>query len=85
MDKFDSETRSRIMSAIKGKETFPEKQVSALIKSLGIRHRCNVTSLPGTPDIVVRNLQSIIFVHGCFWHQHSCSDVKQKPATNQDY
>jgi DNA mismatch endonuclease (patch repair protein) len=31
--------------------------------------------LPCKPDIVLRKYNSIIFVHGCFWHLHSkCRD-----------
>jgi len=30
-----------------------------------------VKKLPGKPDIVLKRYNSIIFIHGCFWHKHN--------------
>ena len=27
----------------------------------------------------------MIFVHGCFWHQHDCPQGRKKPSANPDY
>ncbi|MGH6946432.1 MAG: very short patch repair endonuclease [Kiloniellales bacterium] len=43
--------------------------------------------MPGKPDIVFRSRKSVIFVHGCFWHQHShprCP-LRSRPRTNTGY
>jgi len=37
---------------------------------MGYRFRLHVTDIPGKPDIVLPKYQTIIFVHGCFWHRH---------------
>lgn len=65
------------MSRIKGKDTQPEIIVRSLLHRAGFRFRKNVADLPGKPDIVLPKYKTIIFVHGCFWHQHpGCSKCK---------
>jgi DNA mismatch endonuclease, patch repair protein len=32
----------------------------------------NVRSLPGSPDLALPWFRIAVFVHGCFWHGHSC-------------
>ena len=39
--------------------------------SLGYRYRLHRKDLPGKPDLVFYGRKKIIFVHGCFWHQHA--------------
>ena len=34
------------------------------------------------PDIVMRKHRICIFVHGCFWHQHSNCKIASLPKTN---
>lgn len=65
------------MSRIKGKDTKPEILVRSMLHRLGYRFRKNVAGLPGKPDIVLPKYKTIIFVHGCFWHQHKgCAKCK---------
>jgi DNA mismatch endonuclease (patch repair protein) len=64
--------RSRIMAAVKSKDTTPELLVRRLVHSLGYRYRLHVRSLPGAPDLVFPRLRKIINVNGCFWHMHRC-------------
>lgn len=52
--------------------------------SLGYRFRLHRRDLPGTPDIVLPGRKTVIFVHGCFWHQHSC-ELGRTPKGNQSY
>ncbi|WP_246588110.1 hypothetical protein [Paracoccus bogoriensis] len=40
---------------------------------LGYNFRLHRAELPGTPDLVFPRLRRMIFVLGCFWHQHGCS------------
>ena len=74
-DRFSKETRSRIMSSIKGIDTKPELIVRKFLFKNGFRYRLHVKKLPGKPDIVLPKYQTVIFVNGCFWHGHkSCKD-----------
>jgi DNA mismatch endonuclease, patch repair protein len=83
-DRFTPEQRSRCMSRIRGKNTKPELVVRSLIHRLGFRFRLHGSDLPGKPDIVLRRLRKVIFVHGCFWHQHvgPCRRRARMPRSN---
>jgi DNA mismatch endonuclease, patch repair protein len=86
-DKLTPETRSANMSAIRSKDTKPEYIVRCLAHSLGYRFRLYRKDLPGTPDMVFPGRKAVIFIHGCFWHQHpdpSCKDSRL-PKSNTDY
>ena len=72
MDVHDKQTRSYNMSRIKGKKTRPEDLVAKYLFAHGFRYRRNVKKLPGTPDIVLKKYNTVIFVNGCFWHMHGC-------------
>jgi len=65
------EVRSFNMSRIKGKDTKPEIIVRKFLHSQGFRFRLHKKKLPGKPDIVLKKYNTIIFVHGCFWHGHN--------------
>ena len=77
--------RSRIMAAVKSKDTTPEMLVRRLAHSLGFRYRLHVRSLPGTPDLVFRRLRKIINVNGCFWHRHCCRSGRAMPKSHRSY
>lgn len=62
------------MARIRNKDTSPERRVRRVLTALKLRYRLNVCGLPGRPDIVLRRLGRVIFIHGCFWHLHSCRD-----------
>ena len=83
--KEDPETRSRIMRAVKGQNTTPELVVRRLVFALGYRYRLHRKDLPGKPDLVFPGLRKIIFVHGCFWHGHTCSRGARIPQNNRQY
>ncbi|MGK0270605.1 MAG: DNA mismatch endonuclease (patch repair protein) [Cocleimonas sp.] len=72
MDVHSKAVRSKNMRAIKSKNTKPELFVRQLLHSLGFRFRLHARKLPGTPDIVLKKYNAVIFVHGCFWHGHDC-------------
>ena len=71
-DIVDKETRSRMMSGIRGKDTRPEKMIRSLLHRARFRFRLHVKDLPGKPDIVLPKFRAAVFVHGCFWHGHGC-------------
>jgi DNA mismatch endonuclease (patch repair protein) len=83
--KENPETRSRIMRAVKGKNTTPELIVRRLAHAMGYRYRLHRKDLPGKPDLVFPKLRKIIFVHGCFWHGHDCARGARVPKTNRAY
>lgn len=77
-------SRSYNMSQIHSKNTKPEVLVRKYLFARGFRYRKNVSTLPGTPDIVIPKYRACIFVNGCFWHMHNCSCFRM-PSTNVDY
>lgn len=77
-------TRSRNMSAIKGENTTPELFIRKELFARGYRYRLNDKRLPGKPDLVLKKYRAVIFVHGCFWHQHSCPLFKW-PSTRAEW
>ena len=80
-----SPTRSRIMAAIRSTNTTPELAVRRLTHGMGYRYRLHGARLPGRPDLVFASRRKAIFVHGCFWHQHSCPRGERTPKTNRAY
>ncbi|WP_307614393.1 very short patch repair endonuclease [Variovorax boronicumulans] len=72
MDKISPEQRSRNMAAVRGRDTGPELAVRKMLHGLGLRFRLHRPGLPGTPDIVLPRHYSVVLVHGCFWHGHTC-------------
>jgi len=73
------------MRRIKSVDTSPELLVRRMLWHLGYRYRLHDKRLPGKPDIVFWGRKKVIFVHGCFWHQHyGCADSKL-PKSNTEY
>jgi DNA mismatch endonuclease (patch repair protein) len=73
------------MSRIRSKDTSPELLVRKELYALGFRFRLHRSDLPGKPDIVFHGRKKVIFVHGCFWHQHSKCEDGRLPETNRAY
>jgi DNA mismatch endonuclease (patch repair protein) len=71
-DKYSKETRSRMMSGIKNKNTKPEIMIRKELFANGFRYRLHNTKLPGKPDLVFKKYNAVVFIHGCFWHRHNC-------------
>lgn len=83
-DRVTKEQRSKNMARVKNKNTVPELTVRKILYRLGFRFRLHRRDLPGNPDIVLPRHKKIIFVHGCFWHGHSCPKGK-RPSTRQEF
>lgn len=84
-DIFSQKDRSWIMGRVRSKDTKPELKVRSMVHRLGYRFRLHKNDLPGKPDLVFKSRKKIIFVHGCFWHGHSCKRGDRKPKTNAAY
>lgn len=83
-DMFSREKRTWIMSRIRSSDTQPERFIRRMLHGLGYRFRLQRNDLPGRPDIVLPKYRTVIFVHGCFWHGHDCSEGR-RPLTNTQY
>jgi DNA mismatch endonuclease (patch repair protein) len=85
MDIWSKKKRSQVMSKIRSKNTRPEKTMRSALFSLGYRYRIHVKQLPGKPDMVLAKYRTVIFVQGCFWHQHTGCREGRIPSTNSDF
>ncbi|HEX3879202.1 MAG TPA: DNA mismatch endonuclease Vsr [Bryobacteraceae bacterium] len=85
MDTFSAAERSAVMKRVRSKDTQPEMAVRSMVHRMGFRYALHRRDLPGNPDMVFPSRQRIIFVHGCFWHGHSCRSGRNRPASNTDY
>jgi DNA mismatch endonuclease (patch repair protein) len=80
-----SQTRSRNMAAIRGKDTAPELAIRRILHAMGMRFRLHRKDLPGSPDIVLPRHRTVVFVHGCFWHRHEGCRYITTPKTRQEF
>jgi DNA mismatch endonuclease (patch repair protein) len=69
------------MARIRSRDTKPELFVRRLVHAMGYRYRLHGKGLPGRPDLVFSGRRKVIFVHGCFWHGHTCKRA-QLPSSN---
>lgn len=83
-DNISSAERSRVMRCVRSVDTRPEMMVRSMVHRLGYRFRLHVRALPGTPDLVLARLRTVIEVRGCFWHGHACGRCRI-PATRRGY
>ena len=85
MDCYDKSTRSRVMRSVHGKNTSPEIYVRKMFFKAGFRYRLHNAKLPGKPDIIFPKYKTVVFVNGCFWHQHPGCKRATVPSTNREY
>lgn len=78
-------SRSEIMARVKSRDTGAEMIVRRAMHKAGLRFRLNRKSLPGKPDIVFPSRRLVVFVHGCFWHQHTGCRRAKRPTSNSPY
>jgi DNA mismatch endonuclease, patch repair protein len=83
-DTVTPEVRSRMMAAVKGKDTKPELLLRKGLHAAGFRFRLHDRKLPGHPDMVFPKHRAALFAHGCFWHGHDCP-MHRMPGTRRDY
>lgn len=83
-DVVDKETRSRMMSGIRGKNTKPELLTRSFLHRAGFRFRLHA-KLPGKPDLALPKYRTAVFVHGCFWHRHEGCRYATMPSSNTEF
>jgi DNA mismatch endonuclease, patch repair protein len=73
------------MSRIRSGNTKPELIVRSFLHNRGFRFSLRTSKLPGKPDIVLKKYNTVVFVHGCFWHL--CPHCKRGriPKSNLGY
>jgi DNA mismatch endonuclease, patch repair protein len=84
-DIVDSQTRSRMMAGIRGKNTKPELALRRSLHALGFRYRLHAKGVPGKPDLVLPKYRAAVFVHGCFWHRHPECRYASTPSTRPEF
>ena len=83
-DRISKRQRSSNMAAVRSRDTLPELYVRKKLFAAGFRYRLHSRSLIGKPDIVLPRFRTAVFVHGCFWHSHSCSRGT-RPKSNVEF
>jgi DNA mismatch endonuclease (patch repair protein) len=73
------------MSQVGAEDTKPEMIVRKFLHAKGFRYRLHVKDLPGKPDLVLPKYNSVIFVHGCFWHAHKDCKFFKIPQTRTEW
>jgi DNA mismatch endonuclease (patch repair protein) len=77
------EQRSRIMAAVRSKDTLPEVMLRKALHAAGVRGwRCHYRRVPGRPDIAWPGRRVAVFVDGAFWHGHAS---RHKPGRSGAY
>ncbi len=84
-DVHNKKTRSYNMSKIRSKNTKPELIVRKHLFSHGFRYHLHRKDLPGKPDLVLSKFNTVIFIHGCFWHGHEGCRYFVIPKTRREW
>lgn len=77
-------TRSQMMRAVRSEDTVPELRVRRELFRAGFRYRLHRRDLPGSPDLFILKYGVVVFVNGCFWHQHGCK-FTSRPKSNPGF
>ena len=80
-----NEQRSKNMSQIKATNTKPELLVRKYLHGQGFRYSLHSKKIFGKPDIVLRKLNTLVFVHGCYWHSHKNCQFATVSKSNTEF
>jgi DNA mismatch endonuclease (patch repair protein) len=85
-DQFDRKKRGEIMAKVHSTDTTPEIRIRGVLEEMGYTFFLQNNDLPGKPDILLPDYDTVIFVHGCFWHGCPvCRHAKIRPQENAEY
>ena len=84
-DPLSPSQRSERMKLIRSKNTKIEMKVRRLTHGMGYRYTLHSKTLPGSPDLVFPARKKVIFVHGCFWHQHDNCRHYRMPRSRLEF
>ena len=82
VDNLTKEQRSKCMSQIRSKWTAQETKIHNFLKGHKIKHKMH-PQLTGKPDILLTHTNTIVFLHGCFWHK--CPKCYKEPKSRKEY
>lgn len=85
VDTVTPEVRSRMMAAVKSRNTSTETSIRKALHALGFRYRVHKRIGKSRPDILLNKYSAAIFVHGCFWHGHSGCRYARMPKSNVEF
>ena len=85
MDRLSPAARNLHMGRVRRANTKPEWIVRRLLHQLGYRFRVQWKGAPGRPDVAFPGKRKIIFIHGCFWHQHEGCRLAHIPRTRRGF
>lgn len=83
-ERLTDQGRQALMRRIGSRDTRPELVVRRMVHAAGYRYVLHDKRLPGRPDLVFPSRKKVIFVHGCFWHRHTCGRG-YRPVKNADF
>lgn len=78
-----SDSRRKMMSRIKGRNTGPELSLRHYVWALGLRYRLQYRIGRTRPDMVFIGAKLAVFVDGCFWH--GCPLHSTMPKNNREF
>jgi len=81
-DNLTLEQRKKCMSNIRSKWTEQEMKTHSYLKANKIKHKMHPKIL-GSPDILLKETNTVVFLHGCFWHK--CPKCFKEPKSNKEY
>ncbi|KAB2783169.1 very short patch repair endonuclease [Brucella anthropi] len=84
VDRFSKEVRSKIMASITSKNTRPELAIRKGLHRMGFRYSLHSGRFRGHPDLLLPKYKAAIFIHGCYWHGHGCTETKPA-SSNKEY
>jgi DNA mismatch endonuclease, patch repair protein len=64
----DPAVTSRIMAAVRNKDSKAELALRRALHARGLRYRLHARDVTGRPDMVIRSRRLAIFVDGDMWH-----------------
>jgi DNA mismatch endonuclease (patch repair protein) len=85
MDNLVSQQRSKIMRAIKSKNTKSEVILAKTLWHKGYRYRKHDKTLIGTPDLTFRKYKIAIFIDSEFFHGKDWHTLEQRLKTRKEF